>query len=314
MNAMDSMVAPMIEGTMVVKCEAMSDDGSTSLSMSEVETIRSSMSECAICLGTDDECSITASLPCGHEFCKPCLHRHVVAELLKRRNAWCPTCRQPIEDEEVEQLCPEALGEVHDRAGSGDAEIAASPPATWIERKMQAYHFRRAAQRAHLKYCPQCRFAIEKNDGCNHMTCRCGHEFDWAAAETVVTCHRVHRGSKFFVWGSTCPGCSALAKVKLAALRTTVVIGAVPTVVIGAAVSVLAAPVMGIVLARKKMKKLRRLRQAVRDAHAESDRDDWGDEAIEDSIVIHRRRSLLSSASEDSIVTIWSPASEDSAL
>jgi len=291
------MVGPMIEGTTVVKCETMSDDASTSLSMSEVDAIRLSMSECGICLGTDDEYSLTANLPCGHEFCEPCLHRHVVAELLKRRTAWCPTCRQPIKDEDVQQLCPGALGEVHDRQGSGDAETA-PPPATWIERTMQAYRFRRAAQRAHLKYCPQCRFAIEKNEGCDHMTCRCGHEFDWAAAETVVTCHRLHRGNKFFVWGSTCPGCSALAKVKLAALRTTLVIGAAPTAVIGAAVAVLAAPVMGIVLAGKKMKKMKRRRQRrlflnyLRDEHAVDDCDSWGDEAIEDSLIIHRRRSL----------------------
>jgi len=30
-----------------------------------------------------------------------------------------------------------------------------------------------------LKYCPSCKAPIEKNGGCNHMTCRCGHEFYW---------------------------------------------------------------------------------------------------------------------------------------
>ena len=28
-----------------------------------------------------------------------------------------------------------------------------------------------------MKPCPQCRQGIEKNHGCDHMTCRCGHEF-----------------------------------------------------------------------------------------------------------------------------------------
>jgi len=36
---------------------------------------------------------------------------------------------------------------------------------------------------AHTKPCPQCREPIEKNEGCDHMTCRppagCGHEFCW---------------------------------------------------------------------------------------------------------------------------------------
>jgi len=30
-----------------------------------------------------------------------------------------------------------------------------------------------------IKACPSCGVQIEKNGGCNHMTCRCGHEFFW---------------------------------------------------------------------------------------------------------------------------------------
>merc|ERR1711879_481242 len=31
-----------------------------------------------------------------------------------------------------------------------------------------------------IKRCPKCRVAIEKNGGCNHMTCKsCKHEFFW---------------------------------------------------------------------------------------------------------------------------------------
>jgi hypothetical protein len=38
------------------------------------------------------------------------------------------------------------------------------------------------------KKCPNCHKSIEKNEGCNHMTCRrpagCGHEFCWLCLGT----------------------------------------------------------------------------------------------------------------------------------
>ncbi|KAG9293823.1 hypothetical protein G9A89_019161 [Geosiphon pyriformis] len=37
----------------------------------------------------------------------------------------------------------------------------------------QAYYDR------YTKKCPDCEMAIEKNHGCDHMKCRCGHEFCW---------------------------------------------------------------------------------------------------------------------------------------
>lgn len=214
--------------------------------------------ECGICLGTAEEGIVTTQLACGHDFCKLCLHRHVGAELRKGRVAWCPTCRQKIEDKDVARHCPEALEEERNRMEHEGLEGAEPPPVTWWGQRREAFRMRRAAQRAHLKICPQCRTPIEKNEGCNHMTCRCGHEFDWTRAETVAPCHRLHRGRRMKAWGSTCPGCSPLAKVKLAALRTTIVVGAVPV----AAVAICSLPVVGVVVGgMRAVKGVRRRRR-----------------------------------------------------
>ena len=41
----------------------------------------------------------------------------------------------------------------------------------------------------HTKLCPKCKTPIEKNHGCMHMTCRCGHHFCWICMADWVT-HR----------------------------------------------------------------------------------------------------------------------------
>ena len=34
-----------------------------------------------------------------------------------------------------------------------------------------------------IKECPSCNIKIQKNGGCNHMTCPCGHEFEWETSD-----------------------------------------------------------------------------------------------------------------------------------
>ena len=42
-----------------------------------------------------------------------------------------------------------------------------------------------------ISFCPMCRTRIEKNKGCNHMTCAfCKYEFCWACGASVTTAER----------------------------------------------------------------------------------------------------------------------------
>ncbi|KAG8982684.1 hypothetical protein FRB90_006623 [Tulasnella sp. 427] len=36
---------------------------------------------------------------------------------------------------------------------------------------------RKLAKKLHWRRCPKCRIVVERNEGCKHMTCRCGHQF-----------------------------------------------------------------------------------------------------------------------------------------
>ncbi|KIO18127.1 hypothetical protein M407DRAFT_84272 [Tulasnella calospora MUT 4182] len=36
---------------------------------------------------------------------------------------------------------------------------------------------RKLAKKLQWRRCPQCRIVVERNEGCKHMTCRCGHQF-----------------------------------------------------------------------------------------------------------------------------------------
>jgi len=176
--------------------------------------------ECAICLGTGEEPPV--QLHCGHSFCADCLRKHIAMEITARRTPWCPLCRCKLLTSEIQSFYPQAFSR-EDMNEDQAAPAAPPPPLSAREQR----NFRRTARRQHLKKCPNCSAPIQKNGGCDHMNCTCGHRFNWSEAHTVVPCRRVHRKPNgFSLWGTTCPGCSKIAKAKLAGVRAGVVISA----------------------------------------------------------------------------------------
>jgi len=201
-------------------------------------------------------------LSCSHAFCEGCLSAHILAEIKKGKSAWCPTCRQNIPEPELVEKCPEAAEVMRTAATGAEVPPAPAPQDSWLQQRRAASQWRRAARRAHLKYCPACRVPIEKNHGCDHMRCRCGERFNWSTAESVVPCHRLHRcetgGKMWRLWGSTCAGCSPIAKAKLALWRTTAVLVVAPVAV---AVSPIAGGVMLTTATCKAISRRRRTRR-----------------------------------------------------
>mmetsp|Transcript_63399 Transcript_63399/g.124515 ORF Transcript_63399/g.124515 Transcript_63399/m.124515 type:complete len:435 (+) Transcript_63399:63-1367(+) len=76
-----------------------------------------------------------------------------------------------------------------DGGGGGDA-VATPPPeasalalAWWTAVDSVSFQLWRVG--ANAKMCPGCQAIIEKNGGCNHMTCRaCRHQFHWCCGQT----------------------------------------------------------------------------------------------------------------------------------
>lgn len=42
--------------------------------------------------------------------------------------------------------------------------------------------------KGNAKYCRKCHQLVEKNGGCNHMTCRCGHQWCWLCGRDYRAC------------------------------------------------------------------------------------------------------------------------------
>lgn len=67
--------------------------------------------------------------------------------------------------------------------GAQDKDAAAKLDDAWIKKNS--------------KPCPKCSLAVTKNDGCNHMTCRCGHQFCWICRREWNDCGGTYKCNKF---------------------------------------------------------------------------------------------------------------------
>jgi len=215
---------------------------STSLPVTMRSDEHSDLSECAICLDTSDD-GIKIMLSCGHLFCQSCLSQYVGRESREQRQTCCPLCKKALLNREVAACheflkieAPELLAAIQGNSTSSSSssrdEVVRGRP----EDEACRACLEQFAHMEEMKRCPSCNALIEKNGGCDHMTCRCGHSFNWSevpvlATSTSTPCNCVHAHPDFGVWGTTCPNSTMSAHAKLVARRAGLVAVAVPTAV-----------------------------------------------------------------------------------
>jgi len=186
-----------------------SDD--TVLIGGEMLCSRNTLPECTICIGTSDS-KQARMLGCGHAFCSPCIINHFTAQSGQGQRASCPNCKRRIASAEMPTVFPERSA-VSASAVVDTIETHSTHQASPQERR----NFESYARSVHLKLCPHCGAHVLKAGGCNQMTCRCGRRFNWATANPVVPCNKLHRrGWKL----SKCHGCTAAARAKYYVARS----------------------------------------------------------------------------------------------
>jgi len=210
---------------------------------SESSDVHPGLPECAICLGTSDQ-GIKLMLSCGHSYCQSCISQYVESESHHQRKTCCPLCKKELLDREIavcheflSSQAPQLVAAIEGRSSSsthhaGQGQVGADDPEDLLCRCT----FEQMAHNEDMKCCPSCGALIEKNGGCDHMTCRCGYSFNWSRVPLLATsmrCNCVHPHPRYGVWGTTCSNSTLSAKAKLMARRGGLVTAAVSTAAAG---------------------------------------------------------------------------------
>lgn len=145
--------------------------------------LRSSPRTCMICFDTvrwDEMTTLVPAQRC-HRTCASCATRHVDLALTEgRMHVRCPGegCRHQLSADSIQSLASaSALQSWKDNKALANARRASGLAAEDAE-------FRRFCSQ-HARACPACHVLIYRHDGCNHMTCMCGHEFDWDKTQSA---------------------------------------------------------------------------------------------------------------------------------
>lgn len=144
------------------------------------------------CKGAHDTCKKTVSLHDLHRHLSSSAFETVLKESLKKyldshpldfRHCTTPECTQiyRVASSGVHN-CTECLAVTCKTCNEAHAGMTCGEHRDFNSEGQQ--EFRRAKWQLGAKDCPRCRAVIEKTEGCNHITCRCGAHICWRCLKT----------------------------------------------------------------------------------------------------------------------------------
>jgi hypothetical protein len=167
--------------------------------------------ECPICLDNLDKLRrskrVILTLPCGHIYCRKCIVGYAREEIQNRSEVLCPnpTCEHVLTLKGL--IDQKLLKKARQRSRRSNACPTTRCLGTVVDFECNTCHLtmcqecgeiqhtgrdcrpeiRESYRHIHLesRKCPHCQVPIEKDGGCNHVTCwRCNTAFDWMTLRT----------------------------------------------------------------------------------------------------------------------------------
>ena len=129
--------------------------------------------QCEICL-EDMPGGERADLSCGHGFCRGCMTQFIETKVKDGAlRICCPSagCHHELQTEEVVSgLTRQLRGQYRSSVAQARRRSSSRAADEAMGGLLKSNQVRR---------CPHCGHGVEKRDGCDHMTCRCGADFCW---------------------------------------------------------------------------------------------------------------------------------------
>ncbi|ETV99616.1 hypothetical protein H310_08267 [Aphanomyces invadans] len=172
--------------------------------------------ECVVCLDVVEAAGCATCDRCPMQCCGPCLETYLSMKISQDRTAHlpCPSCGAALRAEILERFlspsmaasvreleqnsfkCPKCKEQEFTSTWYSQRRLTCIQcTSSWCIDCSQTYHyfattrcsdstFRKWRAKNSVKSCPRCKRFIEKNGGCNHMTCtQCRFEFCWSCMD-----------------------------------------------------------------------------------------------------------------------------------